>query len=348
MKKSPLERAAEFAQDCISRTPVIILGSGASAAHGIPGMAPLARELKNAAPPPSMTADEGQQWGAFVTALERTDLEAALSQVQFTDRQTRHVVEVTRNFLLPFDQSLFETALRDRQCLSLARLYRHLFKSTHKTIDVVTSNYDRLAEYAADVAELSHFVGFAYGYLNKRAKEVHTRVHHGDQPARTVCVWKVHGSFDWFRDTDNAVLALPTCAQAPPNFTPVMITPGVEKYRLAYDEPFRTILRCADSALERARSFLCIGFGFNDQHLQTKLIERCELQSVPITLITMRLTDQAKTFLSNGRCRNFLALEEIPDGTRMYTNEEPGGIALSNEKLWQLSPFLDLTIGAGP
>ena len=36
--KSPAEAAPEFAQVALSLAPVIILGSGASAAHGVPGM----------------------------------------------------------------------------------------------------------------------------------------------------------------------------------------------------------------------------------------------------------------------------------------------------------------------
>ncbi|MGO4572896.1 SIR2 family protein [Microvirga sp. 2TAF3] len=346
MKKTPLERAAEFAQACVAKTPVVILGSGASAAHGIPGMGPLAKKLMSAAPPPAMTAEEASQWDAFLTELTYTDLESALTRVQFTERQTHRVVEVTRDFLLPYDLEVFNNVLSDRRCLPLARLYRHLFKSTHKTIDVVTPNYDRIAEYAADVAEVSHHVGFSYGYMNKRAKDPNTRVYHGGQPSRTVCVWKVHGSFDWFRDADEVVLGLPTCRETPVGFTPMMITPGVEKYRLAYDEPFRTIMRCSDAAMERARAFLCIGFGFNDQHLQTKLIERCEADLLPIVVITMELTKQAKAVLFGGRCRQFLALERSASGTRMYMKDEPDGVELIGQDIWQLGSFLNMAIGA--
>ncbi|WP_170971257.1 hypothetical protein [Mesorhizobium sp. GR13] len=49
--KSVAEIAQEFAQGALSATPVIILGSGASAAHGVPGMGALAAHLTDAVPP---------------------------------------------------------------------------------------------------------------------------------------------------------------------------------------------------------------------------------------------------------------------------------------------------------
>ena len=125
-----------------------------------------------------------------------------------------------------------------------------------------------------------------------------------------VNIWKVHGSLDWFEDVDHQIIGVRGCRGTPDGFTPLMITPGIDKHRLAHLEPFRTIFGCSDAALEKARSYLCVGYGFNDQHLQTKLVERCEVDAVAIIVVTKNLSDTTKAFVRGGRCRKYLALEE--------------------------------------
>ncbi|HEX8669954.1 MAG TPA: SIR2 family protein [Allosphingosinicella sp.] len=345
--KTDLDKVLEFAQATLAITPVVILGSGASAAHGVPGMWPLAQHLQTLAPGTGWTVEELTEWNSFQSKLAADiDLESALGQVRFTERQTARVAGATRAFLLPSDEAVFAQLLGDRRALPLTRLYRYLFKSTHRTLDVITPNYDRLAEYAADAGEFCHFTGFSSGYLQTRAKAPSGRSAASADTVRTVRVWKVHGSLDWFQDDHHQIVGARSVSETPAGYVPLMITPGIDKYRLAHAEPFRTIFSCSDAALETARSYLCVGYGFNDEHLQTKLIERCDAESVPIIVITKTLSDPAKNFLGGGRCRKYLALEEAQTGTRAYTNEEPGGIDLPGQPIWQLGAFLDLALGA--
>lgn len=51
MSKDLKDTVAEFAQECVSKLPVTILGSGASAAYGIPGMPQLKDHLLGVACP---------------------------------------------------------------------------------------------------------------------------------------------------------------------------------------------------------------------------------------------------------------------------------------------------------
>lgn len=345
--KTPIESAILFAQSALSSTPVIILGSGASAAHGVPGMASLAKHLASLSPPVGWTIAENNEWNAFLANLANgDDLETALGAVRPTRRQNEFVAEATRTFLFPSDRDALGSLIADRRHLPLSRLYKHLFTSTHKTLHVVTPNYDRLAEYAADAVEFAVFTGFNHGHLQLRAKEADARLVTNGQQVRTVKVWKVHGSLDWFHDAADRIIALPQMEHTPAGFAPLMITPGVEKYRLAHGEPFRTIFTCSDTALEGARSYLCVGYGFNDEHLQTKLVERCDTDSVPLVVVTQGLTDMAKAFLKGGKCRRYLAIEAADPGSRFYTHEHPDGFDVPHWEAWQLSAFLDMTIGA--
>lgn len=343
--KTEAEIALEFAQSALSLAPVIILGSGASAAHGVPGMWPLARHLASSPEPSDWTAEESSEWRLLLAKLSSgADLESALQSIRPSDRQTRHVAQVTREFLLPADLEVLSKLLVDRRSLPLARIYKHLFDSTHTTVHVVTPNYDRLAEYAADVAEYSTFTGFSHGYLQAKLWNSNPKVLIDGRQLRTVAVWKVHGSLDWFQDSSGQIIGVRAGCEIPPTYTPLMVTPGVEKYRLTYGEPFRTILSCSDNALRDARAYLCIGYGFNDEHVQTKLVERCDRDSIPLVVVTRELTPSAKSFLSGGRCRKYLAIEESVLGARVYTHEFPNGFDVP-DPIWQLDKFLDYAIG---
>ena len=343
--KSEAELAQEFAQTTLSATPVLVLGSGASAAHGVPGMAALAMHLTLQSPPADWTTAENQEWISFLAHLRSgADLENALQEVRPTERQTRFIAVSTRLFLLSSDIAVLRAVLSDRRTLPLSRLYRHLFDSTHTTIQVVTPNYDRIAEYAADAAEFATFVGFSGGYLQTMSRGQRPRASMDSRQSRTVEIWKVHGSLDWFEDNSGQAVSVKGAFEVPDSFSPLMITPGLDKYRLTHGEPFRTIIGCSDKALESARAYFCIGYGFNDSHVQTKLIERCNRDSVPLVVITKELTGAAKKFLVGGRCHRYLAIEENSAGARIYMHSVPGGFDVP-QALWRLDKFLDHMIG---
>jgi len=307
-------------------------------------MPALKAHLLGTDPPSSSSPKDLADWGNFKTHLNVVDLETALTDVRLSDSMTRHIVLTTWDFLTPSNNRVFEQLIADRQLFPLTQLYHHLFKSTHHQINVVTPNYDLLAEYAADAGELFHYTGFGYGYFRLRAKGTTPQIYVGSTPGRTVNIWKVHGSFDWFRDKDGVVMALPMTGTRPLHADPVIVTPGVEKYRLTHDEPFLSIKQGADVALQSARSYLCIGYGFNDPHMQTKLVERCRTDPVPLVLISKEISVKAKEFLKSGGCQRYMAIEESGSGCRMYSSEYPGGVLIPNHAFWTLKNFLTMVI----
>lgn len=344
MSSDPKKSLLELAQECISKSPVIILGSGASAAYGIPGMPQLKAHLQKVSCPTTAKPDEVTKWNEFQSKLTTTDLETALDEVRLPEFLTVLVVESTWDYLAPFDYQVFERAIVDHELFPLTNLFFHLFNSTRNDIHVVTPNYDRIAEYAADAGKLVHYTGFNYGHIRTRAINGKPPIHVGNSASRTVNVWKVHGSFDWFRDSDGIVVGLPVSRARPPNMLPVIVTPGIEKYRLTHDEPFHSIKSEADKALQIADAYLCIGYGFNDTHLQTTLVERCRGKDVPLVLITKAISATAKTFLNSGKCGKYLAIEESPSGCRIYSREFPAGEEIAGDPIWQLEEFLKLVI----
>lgn len=344
MASEHYQAALDFAQSRIGSNPVVILGSGASLAHEIPGMPQLAEHLYNVAVPPEWEDQEHREWTDFLRLLAaKNDLESALQAIKPTDRQTSFIVSETRNFLLPHDVKVRERVIADHRHLPLSRLFTYVFDSTHTSMDVVTSNYDRIVEYAADAARIAYDTGLTGGYIQTQ------RTRPTPKPAsaregRLIRLHKVHGSLDWFKDGENRFLGLPASDNCPSDHVPLIVTPGLEKYRLTQLEPFRSIMTNTDRALDEATSYLCIGYGFNDQHVQEKLIANCNSIKNSLIVISKSLTEPTKNFIFGGKCKNFLAIEKAADGSTYYFNSsEPKTVS---DDIWQLGPFLEKVVGA--
>lgn len=334
---------ARLIQHALTSVPTLVLGSGASVSLGIPGMPLLADALMASQLPDSCKAKQDQDdWANFLDHLSRIDLESALTVVPVTEAVTSHIVVTTWQFLNARDVELFHDVITGKRSLALSNLFRYLFRSTAREINVVTPNYDRVAEYAAEMAGYPAFSGFGFGMMAERADEDRPRIVIGKSHVRTVNVWKVHGSFGWHQDSGGIIRALPPMERLPPNLTPMIVTPGVDKFRKTYGEPFRTIMHAADRSMRSAHSFLCIGYGFNDPHMQTELTERCDRHNAPLVLITKQISRNAHAFLQGGKCRQFVAIEEHPDGITVFTETAPQGIVIPAPAYWDLTSFLSL------
>ena len=295
--KPILEKIALAAQACFNQHPAIVLGSGASVAHKIRGMGELATYLEE-----HVDAADGAEMDAWLlirTALANGDgLEEALLQTVAPPPLVRQIVGLTWKAIATDDLAVMSRAIQGKERFHLSDLIDGMFKSTHMTINIVTPNYDRVAEYASDIAGCVHATGFVPGLIRGREGADVVTIRRGSHPARTVRIWKVHGSLDWFAGPDGQVICLPISTELPETFDPLIVTPGVSKYERTHDEPFRSAIQGADAALEAATSFLCVGYGFRDRHIQPKIVEKCRQRNVPIVILARTLTAEAKSFLA--------------------------------------------------
>ncbi len=335
-----IESACRFVQECFSGVPVIVLGCGHSSAYGIPGMDELASYLRSEVPK-SLHPKDKSSWDAFEQAIQSKSLEIVLQEIQTSSELITLIIEKTWECIYPFDKKVLEGIISNTENIPLSRLYRHLFNSTRQRIQLITTNYDCIAEYAADTTENVWSTGFGYGYIGKRYGTDTLTIAKGSSAFRTVDIWKVHGSINWYRSPDATTYYLPTVSSPPTDYTSVIVTPGIDKYKRTHEEPFRSIISGADSAMENAESFLCIGYGFNDEHIQPKLLEKCKKEAKAIVILAKELTPAAKKELLSGQCKNFIAFEETDLGTRMFNPEHLKGVDLPGENLWKLDGLLD-------
>lgn len=326
------------AQEYYNKAPLIILGSGASAAHGISGMSALAKHLTENTDISGLSAGEIDVWEKFCEVLNAgVDLESTLHQVAVTEELTSRIIRATWSLINAEDIHIFNRSLQNQAMFPLSRLLSHMFKSSLTKLNIVTTNYDRLAEYACDQERIHHYTGFTHGFFRQLAapNEINS--------ARRVNIWKVHGSLDWFKSPLEDIVALSNIQSIPVNYKPEIVTPGTQKYQTTHLEPYRSIINNADQAITAANSYLCIGYGFNDEHIQPKLMARCQRQNTPITIITYALSDAARKLITDGKAKNCLAMERgaTDDQSIIYSSLDKTPVTVE-KNLWSLEGYLSL------
>jgi SIR2-like protein len=337
------EEIAKLAQACFQACPAIILGSGASNPYGLPSMAALSKYLGDNLQ--IKGGVETKAWAQVRAALDDGDhLEAALEGKTLPSSLLRKIVRCTWRCVNEKDQKVVASIVDNDQTFPLGKILKGLFSSTHKEVHIVTTNYDRVAEYACNSVDFLFQTGFAPGYIQKWESSKRVTFRYRDKPSRVVKIWKVHGSLDWFQTKGERIIGLPVFSLPSADIIPLIVTPGLNKYEKTSEDPFRTTINGADIALKNASAFLCVGFGFRDKHIHPKIFERCREQNVPIVVLARTLTVEAKLFLKERAGANYLGIEKCGDGSRIFTSAEPDGFELEDCELWSFPNFNNLVL----
>lgn len=250
-------------QGYLENSPLIVLGSGASMPYGLPSMGMLAEEIKK-----SDGVHSDPEYDALCTAMDSLGLEGAIDSVALlpcTLSEIRRIVWQTVNTC---DLSYFDQNPTSPPQALVELLHKVLAPTPNKAV-IVTTNYDRLAEYSADQTGATTVTGFE-GCLIKKLELPNSqlKIRRTRARERIVDIWKVHGSLDWFVVPDGTIAAFPLSRNIPNTLQPLIIPPGKEKYSATHDEPYRTVISEADNAFVQAGAYLCVGYGFNDEHIQ--------------------------------------------------------------------------------
>lgn len=297
-----LHDVKEHLQNHLSDGLVLIVGSGLSAAEGIPGMGRLADHLLENVPGVVRPEDE-ETWAEVATLLESdTDLESALLAVKVTEGLETVISDITHSFILEYETEIVNEVSSNGRVLRFSKLLPHLLKPK-SGIPVITTNYDRLVEVATECSGLSvntTFVGKYFGLFNPRESKLglcRNIIQRGRRAvldyANFVSVYKPHGSLDWF-----LINGEPVSSSLLTTGDKLMITPGANKYRGGYERPFDTHREFANRAIDNASRFLIIGYGFNDEHLQVHLERQLELGK-PGVVLTHSITDKFRDYITD-------------------------------------------------
>ena len=296
-------------QKYLENNPVIILGSGSSAAYGLPLMSELFDELKR-----HESKFDATEFKELCDNLVGTNLEEAIDRTTLSEVSLNTLCGIIWSYINERDLLQFNNLLQDSNGYAIADLLRVVIGTASNTATVITTNYDRLAEYAADIIEATAITGFE-GHIIKSLEFPKTSMTRKRIYAREriVNIWKVHGSLDWFESSTDKIVSFPLMQSIPNNHKPLIIAPGKGKYNFTHNEPYRDVIAQADLAFSSAGSFLCVGYGFNDSHIQPKLIEQIK-NGKPIVVICKTATEACKHNVISSEVKKYVVIEHSSEG----------------------------------
>lgn len=319
-------------QGYLENSPLIVLGSGASMPYGLPSMWNLAEKIKE-----DIQVQSDPEYKNFCSALDTLGLERAIDTVKLSEGTLDYIRKITWKTINDCDFRYFDDNFTHAP-EALVKLLKKVISPAPNKAVVVTTNYDRLPEYASDNIGATTVTGFEGSLIRKlelpnqgiRTRRIRAR-------ERIVDIWKVHGSLDWFANSGGDIVSVPLLRDIPEGFQPLIVPPGKEKYSSTHEEPYRTIIAEADNAFVQAASYICIGYGFNDEHIQPKLLAQIA-KGKPIVILAREMTDSCKRHIVNAGISKYLIFERADDThTTVYGN---GWKETYDGQYWQLDEFM--------
>jgi hypothetical protein len=302
-------------QSIFSDRLVVVIGSGLSCAEGLPSMSALATELTSKVPLKIPDSDK-PTWAAIEACLVSDGLEGALLKHPPTDAIEMAIIHFTAAFVHSKEQEVITECVIGARKLKIASLLPHISAVTPKIAHIITTNYDRLIEFATESEGWgvdSMMVGRYWGKHNPDLSN--NLMIKGISPGNKgtarliyrshIKLFKPHGSLDWFMSGDTPM----TSSMGFPS-DPLIITPGVGKYKRGYGQPFDAHRERGNAAIDNASSILCIGYGFNDDHLQTHLSPKLK-SGTKALLLTHSLSPNAQAVVTQSK--NCIALVNSTD-----------------------------------
>ena len=269
-----IDTIKKLIQEFFQEGTVTIVGSGLSLAEGIPGMWELAKELQVKVPGMLSTPEDEANWEAISNDLTSgVGLEQALHNTKPNSTVEECIRKVTAIYIGEAEKCLFEDVVRKGKQLRFSE-YLQQFNIRNQSMAVITTNYDRLIEYACEVNDIMSDTLFVGRYISrfkpdeskyascigvhrkpgKRQKLLH---------APMVTVLKPHGCLSWHL-INGIPYSIPNCSVE----DSLIITPGLNKYREGYSVPFDIHRAKANEEIDKAQRYIIIGYGFGDEHLK--------------------------------------------------------------------------------
>ena len=363
-KSLEMNVAVEELNGFFRNKPLVFVGTGASCAVDKRfGMPALTAELVQKVGPAVTTDLQRREWQSVETSLrEDVELERALDQVRDQGLLSL-VVRTAGSFVASVDREYAAPMLMGDKDWPALPLFRRLVETfeTERTLHVVTPNYDLLIEYACGGVGIPFTTGFVDEVLRRmdwnradwsmrecESVPVRNRLKRYVRRRKHVRLYKVHGSLNWFIHK-NAVVANDGWSWEPPDHLErLVVTPGLSKFERAIQ--FRNdLLREADTAIKNAGSFLFIGYGFNDRHLDAtpELSNKLIQQACPAVVVTRDPSQRVLELLE--KADNMWLVCRVPEkeneSTRVRNRRYDGWLCIDGEKWWDIRQFTRTILG---
>jgi signal peptidase I len=365
MSELTIDTAYKELQQILNEKVLLVVGTGASMAVDIRfGMNALSDELFKKIPCQIESNDKSKiQWQKVADKLQNgIDLESALKEVN--DKfLIKKVVRVTGDFVAELDKVYKLEILDNKIEVPIGTFIRKLFKGLREyapVLDIITPNYDLLIEHCCDQYKIPYITGF-YGGIKKHenweeasnqmlyikpvpnGKKINKKL----RTKKHIQLHKVHGSLNWFYNgsdkfEDNSLTYSSSGKNS--SIERFIITPGDSKYQKAFLNAFDSFAN-ANEAVKGEGAFVFVGYGFNDDHIQNKIVSEILDEEKPGMIITKGLSGNAEKLLA--RSENLWAVyhiskkygKVIEDDSLIYNKEFDKPLTIKNKSLWRIEEF---------
>lgn len=346
---------------------LLLVGTGTSVAMdaelGMPA-------LKDYLLMPGTIPEDTDGWIPVVEKLRSgIDLETALTGITLTESLQNEIAKCTAEFVAKKDAALRDDVLLGKKTWVGESLLKQLMRGlspTWPSLPVVTPNYDMLIEYACSKANIPYITGYHGGIMRRQnwsnARERLYRLNPvtmGGKRRDTIspipCVelMKVHGSINLFRcNSDETFVENDTwTAGCPADYTPMIAPPGDIKNSgvlNSHDRLFGEALQTID----KTTAFFVIGYGFRDEHIHQKILERVRNHKYP--LIVLALDPSTELEQLPGMGKNVWVITGIQNQANGKTDRSGTRFANGNKELsgdfdgptlWQSNVFTEQILG---
>ena len=304
-------------QKYLKECNTIIWGSGATIPYGLPSMDDLKKDLNN-----------------ITKIKDEENLESGIEKIK-DENVIAEIRKIISNIVFQKDIECLLKAVENPDYFKTINKMIDFFYTAHPhNINIITTNYDRVLEYALSQEDYKYTDGFSGKVLS---------IFDSDncfKETGIINLFKVHGSLNWV-DNKNEIFFLPF-KNKNKNLKNVMVLPRNSKYKEVSEEPYRTLIAESDKIIKKAKSFFVVGFGFNDEHL-TPLIEKKIKEGIPIVIIVKKATLSCKKKLE--AAKKYCLFEESKDNTTIVTYKESDKSKVEcglKEKYWELKKFMEI------
>ena len=335
-----LDEVKRIIQDFFQENTVTIVGSGLSLAEGIPGMTALATELLSQIPK-LLSKPDIDIWSKIAADLSSgIGLEQALHNTKPSTTIEKHIRKITAQYIGNAEAEVLKEIIYNNKQLRFSKYLNH-FNIRNNGLFVITTNYDRLIEYACEANGVlvdNLFTGkflarfdperSKYAFCSnlitsggKRKLEYHPKV----------TLLKPHGCLSW-----QIINGKPYSVHQTHFDDNLIITPGINKYKEGYNEPFDTHRAKANTAIDSAQRFIIIGYGFGDEHLETHLLPQLK-NGKPALILSRSISEKVINLIN--RCQNITAICSV-DFSDSKVITQSNETIFKNLNLWDINEML--------
>jgi len=346
-------------------TPLVVLGTGISCAIDSRfGMSNLKDELIEKVPSSIKGKTQlEKEWTDVIKALiANNDLENAMNNVK-TEELINIVVKNAGNLIASLDEEFCKKIYSGEIEWPCSILFKRLvdrLPESDRALHVVTPNYDMLAEYAFEKIKIPYINGF-WGNIYKRfnweqsnrlirlSKEnilKRGKITHVWNDLKHINLHKVHGSLNTFWFNDEVIENNLWSWDPPENCERVLVTPGISKFeKLAHFR--KELILQFDKTLETKDSFLFIGYGFNDTHIECYIRPKLKTQKCNGIIVTRDDNVRIQKLLKESDNLWLICMEEVSgkSGTRIFNKQYDDWLYLHDKQLWNIQEFTKELIG---